>query len=170
VQGYQGGGESLLAFERNETDIYPTATLSTLRKPVDQGFIPFVQQGKVTAAGSFQRRSEFSDVLVLEELAKDLHASKIAWQAYVMRAGTDSAGRPFQAAAKTPACVVRMLRGSFARMSETTEFKTELKKISGEDAEILSGEEGQHILQQILVVSPTMQDYTNTLTKKYVNR
>ena len=32
--------EIQLAFERNETDIYPTATLPTLQKFIGQGFIP----------------------------------------------------------------------------------------------------------------------------------
>ena len=39
VQGYPGGGEIQLAFERNETDIYPTATLPTLHKFIGQDSI-----------------------------------------------------------------------------------------------------------------------------------
>jgi tripartite-type tricarboxylate transporter receptor subunit TctC len=170
VQGYPGGGEILLAFERNETDIYPTATLPTLRKLVGEGFAPFVQQGMLTGTGAFQRRSEFPDVPVFDDLAKDKRPTGTAWQAYTIWAGSDSAGRPFHAAPKTPAEIVRVLRDGFARMREAAEFKAELKRVSGEDAQILLGEEADQILRQLVVVSPAIQDFTNGLLKKYLGR
>jgi hypothetical protein len=170
VQGYPGGGEILLAFERNETDIYPTATLPTLRKLVAEGFSPFVQQGMLTAAGSFQRRSEFPEVPVFEDLAKEQRPSGIAWQAYTIWAGSDSIGRPLHAPPKTPADILRVLRDAFARMKEGAEFKAELKKVSGDDAQILLADEADPILRQLVVVSPAIQDFINGLMKKYLNR
>jgi hypothetical protein len=170
VQGYPGGGEILLAFERNETDIYPTATLPTLQKLVGQGFHPFLQQGMLTANGTFQRRSEFPDVPVFEDVAKEQRPSGVPWQAYVILAGSDSAGRPLQAAPKTPANLLRQLRDGFARMKEDGEFKVELKKVSGEDAQMLVAAEVDPLLRQLLVVSPSIQGYINGLMKKYLNR
>jgi tripartite-type tricarboxylate transporter receptor subunit TctC len=170
VQGYPGGGEILLAFERNETDIYPTATLPTLRKLVGEGFYPFVQQGMLGAGGSFQRRSEFPDVPVFEDVAKDQRPSGFAWQAYTIWAGSDSVGRPCHAPPKTPAEITRVLRDGFARMREGAEFKGEVKKVSGEDAQILLGDEADQLLRQLLVVSPAVQDFTNGLMKKYLGR
>jgi hypothetical protein len=170
VQGYPGGGEILLAFERNETDIYPTATLPTLRKLVGEGFYPFVQQGMLTAAGSFQRRSEFPDVPVFEDVAKGQRPTGVAWQAYTIWAGSDSVGRPFHAAPKTPPELLRVLRDGFARMREGAEFKAESKRVSGEDVQILLGDEADQLLRQLLVVSPPIQDYINGLMKKYLGR
>jgi hypothetical protein len=170
VQGYPGGGEILLAFERNETDIYPTATLPTLRKLVGEGFLPFIQQGMLTGGGSFQRRSEFPDVPVFEDVAKDKRPAGIAWQAYTIWAGSDSVGRPFHAPPKTPAEIVRLLRDGFARMREGAEFKAEAKRVSGEDAQILLGEEAEQLLRQLVIVSPAIQDFTNGLFKKYLGR
>ncbi|MBM2804355.1 MAG: hypothetical protein HW419_2248 [Deltaproteobacteria bacterium] len=170
VQGYPGGGEILLAFERNETDIYPTATLPTLQKLTGQGFSPFVQQGMLSANGSFQRRSEFPDVPVFEDLAKEQRPSGVPWQAYTLFAGTDSVGRPLHAAPKTPANLLRQLRDGFARMKDDAEFKAELKKVSGEDAQMLLAAEADPLLRQLLVVSPTIQGYINGLMKKYLNR
>jgi hypothetical protein len=115
VQGYPGGGEILLAFERNETDIYATATLPTLRKLVAQGFAPFVQQGMLIGSGSFQRRSEFPDVPVFDDVAKEQRPTGTAWQAYTVLAGSDSAGRPLYAAPKTPDEILHVLRDAFAR-------------------------------------------------------
>jgi hypothetical protein len=170
VQGYPGGGEIQLAFERNETDIYPTATLPTLRKFIAQGFYPFVQQGMLSESGSFQRRSEFPDVPVFEDVAKDQRPTGIAWQAYTIWAGSDSVGRPLHAAPKTPAELVRALRGGLARMREGVEFKAELKRVSGDDAQVLLGDEADQILRQILIVSPEIQNFINGLMKKYLGR
>jgi len=170
VQGYPGGGEIQLAFERNETDIYPTATLPTLLKFVAQGFTPFVQQGMLNANGSFQRRSEFPDVPVFEDLAKEQRPSGAPWQAYTIFAGTDSVGRPLHAPPKTSANVVRQLRDGLARMKDDPEFKVELKKVSGEDAQMLLAAEVDPLLRQLLVVSPSIQGYINGLMKKYLNR
>jgi hypothetical protein len=65
---------------------------------------------------------------------------------------------------------MRGLREAFARMREGADFKAELKKVSGEDAQILLADEADGILRQLLLVSPTIQDYTNGLLKKYLNR
>jgi hypothetical protein len=170
VQGYPGGGEILLAFERNETDIYPTATLPTLRKLIGEGFYPFIQQGMLTAEASFQRRSEFPDVPVFEDLAKERRPTGFAWQAYTIWAGSDSVGRPLHAAPRTPPEILRVLRDGFARMKEGAEFKAETRRVSGEDAQILSGDEADQLLRRILVVSPAVQDYINGLMKKYLGR
>jgi hypothetical protein len=170
VQGYPGGGEIMLAFERNETDIYSTATLPTLRKLVGEGFYPFVQQGMLSANGSFQRRSEFPEVPLFEDVAKEQRPTGFAWQAYTIWAGSDSVGRPLHAPPKTPAEIMRILRDGFARMREGAEFKAEVKKVSGEDAQILMAEEAEQLLKQLLVVSPAVQDFTNGLMKKYLGR
>jgi hypothetical protein len=79
-------------------------------------------------------------------------------------------GRPFHAPPKTPPEITRILRDGFARMREGAEFKAEVKKVSGEDAQILLGDEADQLLRQLLVVSPAVQDFTNGLMKKYLGR
>jgi hypothetical protein len=141
-----------------------------LRRLVADGFHPFIQQGMLTSAGSFQRRSEFPEVPVFEDVAKGRRPTGTAWQAFTIWAGSDSAGRPLYAAPKTPPDITRVLRAGFARMTEGAEFKAELKRISGEDAQMLPAEEADPVLRQLLVVSPAVQDFTNGLMKKYLNR
>ena len=96
--------------------------------------------------------------------------SGVPWQAYTIWAGSDSVGRPFHAAPKTSAEILRILREAFAQMREGAEFKAEAKRVSGEDVQILLGDEAEQLLKQILVVSPAIQDFTNGLMKKYLGR
>jgi hypothetical protein len=107
---------------------------------------------------------------VFEDIAKEQRPSGTAWQAYTIWAGSDSAGRPFHAAPRTPAEILRLLRDGFARMKEGAEFKAEVKRVSGEDAQILLADEADPILRQLVVVSPAIQDFTNGLFKKYLSR
>jgi hypothetical protein len=53
---------------------------------------------------------------------------------------------------------------------EGAEFKAEVKRVSGEDAQLLLADEAEQILKQILLVSPAIQDFTNGLMKKYLGR
>ncbi len=46
---------------------------------IGQGFTPFVQQGMLGANGLFQRRSEFPDVPVFEDVAKEQRPSGVPW-------------------------------------------------------------------------------------------
>jgi hypothetical protein len=55
-------------------------------------------------------------------------------------------------------------------MKEDPEFKAELKKVSGEDAQMLLATDVDPLLRQLLVVSPSTQSYINGLMKKYLNR
>jgi len=45
-----------------------------------------------------------------------------------------------------------------------------LKKVSGEDAQILLADEAETILHHLVVVSPAIQDFINGLMKEYLNR
>jgi len=170
VVGYRGGGEIHVAFERGETDIFSTATLPVLRKLVAAGFHPFVQQGSLTLSGSFQKRSEFPDVPTFEEILKERRPTAIVWQAYTSWAGTDSAGRPLYAAPKTPPDILGVLRQAFVRTKGDAEFKADLAKVAGEDAEALLAREAEPILHQLLAVSPEVRDFANGLIKKYLKR
>ena len=165
-----GGGEILLAFERNETDIYPTATLPTLAEAHRPGLHSVCAAGHVGRQRSLPKAQRVSRVPVFEDFAKEQRPSGVPWQAYTIFAGTDSVGRPLHAAPKTPANLLHQLRDGFTRMKDDAEFKLELKRVSGEDAQMLSAAETERLLRQLLVVSPSIQGYINGLMKKYLNR
>lgn len=170
VLGYPGGGEIRLAFQRGETDIFATATLPHLKELSAEGFKAFVQQGRLTPAGTFEGRPEFPDVPPFQDILGAKRPAGVAWQAYVSWAGSDSAGRPLYAAAKTRPEVLKVLQDAFAKMREDKVFKADLLKVAGENSDLILAKEGELLLRQILTVSPAVRDYANRLTKKYLNR
>ena len=170
VAGYPGGGESRLAFRRGEVDIFATAVLPNLTELVGEGFKPFVQQGRLTPAGSFERRPEFREVPTFDELLGQRRPMGAAWQAYTSWAGADSAGRPLHAAAKAAPGILAALREGFSRTKEDKSFQSEFLKVAGEDADVLLANEAEPILRQLLTVSPEVRDSANVLMKKYLKR
>ncbi|MGH7771100.1 MAG: Bug family tripartite tricarboxylate transporter substrate binding protein [Candidatus Binatia bacterium] len=170
IMGYPGSGDLRLALQREETDIFATAVLPTLRELMTAGFHPFVQQGSLTPSGSFQRRPEFSKVSTFEEILGPRRPTGAPWQAYISWAGVDSAGRPLYAPPRTPPEVVRVLREAFSQTRDDTEFKSDLKRVAGEDAELLLANEAEPILRQLLSVTPEVRDFANGLMKKYLKR
>ena len=170
ILGYRGGGELRLAFERGETDLYATANLITLRELIASGFKPFTQQGKLTASGSFQRRPEFKDVPTFDEMLGKRRPPGDAWGAYVTWAGSDAVGRPLFAPRKTPPLLVQQLRDGFAKLAGDKEFMEELRKVGGEDADLLLAKDAEPVLRQVLTVTPGVQEFVKTITKKHMQR
>lgn len=170
ILGYRGGGELRLAFQRGEADIYCSANIQALRELIAEGFQPFVQQGRLTSAGSFKRRPELPNVPTLEETLGKNRPTGVSWEAYVSWAGSDGAGRPLFAPPKTPVAIVRTLRESFSRLEEDKEFQKDLLRVAGDDAELLMANEAEPVLRQLLTVSPGVQDFVKNLTKKHLPR
>jgi hypothetical protein len=168
ILGYQGGGELRLAFERGETDLYATANLITLRELIGTGFRPFTQQGKLTGAGSFQRRPEFKDVSTFVELLGNRRPTGDPWAAYVTWAGSDAVGRPLFAPRNTPRPLVETLRDGFGKLEGDKEFTAELKKVGGDDADLLLAKDAEPILRQVLTVSPGVLEFVKSITKKHL--
>lgn len=170
VAGYPGGGESRLALLRGEVDIFATAALSNLKELVGEGFKPFVQQGRLTSAGSFKRRPEFPEVPTFDEMLGQRRPKGAAWQAYAIWAGVDSAGRPLHAAPRTPLEITTALREGFSRTKEDKSFQSELHKVAAEDAVVILANEAEPVLRQLLAVSPEVRDFANSLIKKYLKQ
>ena len=170
ILGYQGGGELRMAFERGEADLYATANLITLRELIGTGFRPLTQQGKLTGAGSFQRRPEFKDVPTFVELLGNRRPTGDAWAAYVTWAGSDAVGRPLFAPRNTPRPIVETLREAFGKLEGDKEFTAELKKVGGDDADLLLSTDAEPILRQVLTVSPGIQEFVKAITKKHLQR
>jgi len=170
ILGYRGGGEMRVAFERGETDLCATANLLTLRELVSSGFRPLTQQGKLTAKGTFVRRPEFPDVPTFDEMMGSRKPSGEPWTAYVTWAGSDGAGRPLFAPRKTPQPIVQTLRAAFDKLANDKQFMSDLRNVGGEDAEMISAAKIQPLVQQLLVISPGVRDFTKKITAKHLQR
>jgi tripartite-type tricarboxylate transporter receptor subunit TctC len=170
ILGYQGGGELRMAFERGEADLYATANLITLRELIGTGFRPLTQQGKLTGVGSFQRRPEFKDVPTFVEILGNRRPMGDAWAAYVTWAGSDAVGRPLFAPRNTARALVETLLDALGNLEGDKEFTAELKKVGGDDADLLLAKDAEPILRQVLTVSPGIQEFVKAITKKHLQR
>jgi tripartite-type tricarboxylate transporter receptor subunit TctC len=170
ILGYQGGGELRVAFERGETDLYATANLVTLRELIASGFRPLTQQGSLTSTGSFRRRPEFKDVPTFDEMLGKRRPTGDGWTAYVTWTGSEAVGRPLFAPRKTPSAMVQQLRDAFSKLEGDKEFMAELKKVGGDDAELLLAKDAEPVLRQVLTVTPGVQDFVKNITKKHLQR
>ncbi|HEX6769263.1 MAG TPA: hypothetical protein VF208_07915, partial [Candidatus Binatia bacterium] len=131
---------------------------------------PLTQQGKLTAKGIFLRRPEFPDVPTFDETMGSRKPGGEPWTAYVTWAGSDAAGRPLFAPRKTPQPIVQMLRASFDKLENDQQFMSDLRKVGGEDAELISAAKIQPLVQQLLVISPGVRDFTKKITAKHLQR
>jgi hypothetical protein len=170
VLGYPGGGEMRLAFQRGETDIYATSNSLALKELMAEGFQPFVQKGRLMPDGSFKKRVEFPKVPLFDELLGAKKPAGVPWQAYTILAGSDDAGRPLHVGQKTPPEIVRAYRESFRRLETDKEFKAELARIAGDDAELLDANEAEPVVRRLLKVDPATKEFTSGILKKYLNR
>ncbi len=163
-------GRRVSRLERSETDLYATANLVTLRELIGSGFRPLTQQGKLTAAGSFQRRPEFKDVPTFDELLGKRRPAGDAWAAYVTWERSDAVGRPLFAPRNTPRPLVQSLRDAFGKLEGDKDFVAELRKVGGDDADLLLAKDAEPVLRQVLTVSPGVQEFVKAITKKHLQR
>ena len=170
ILGYQGGGEFRMAFERGEADLYATANLVALRELIGGGFRSLTQQGKLTGTGTFQRRPEFKGSPYFRRDARQPPTYGDAWAAYVTWAGSDAVGRPLFAPRNTPRPLVQTLSEASASSESDKEFMAELKKVGGDDAELLLAKDAEPVLRQVLTVTPGVQEFVKTITKKHLQR
>jgi ABC-type phosphate/phosphonate transport system substrate-binding protein len=92
------------------------------------------------------------------------------WTAYVTWTGSEAVGRPLFAPRKTPSAMVQQLRDAFSKLEGDKEFMAELKKVGGDDAELLLAKDAEPVLRQVLTVTPGVQDFVKNITKKHLQR
>jgi hypothetical protein len=71
---------------------------------------------------------------------------------------------------KTPSAMVQQLRDAFGKLEGDKEFMAELRKVAGEDAELLLAKDAEPVLRQVLTVTPGVQEFIKSITKKHLQR
>ena len=71
---------------------------------------------------------------------------------------------------KTPPALVQQLRDAFARLEDDKEFLAELRKVGGDDADLLLAKDAEPVLRQVLTVTPGVQEFGKNITKKHLQR
>jgi hypothetical protein len=64
--------------------------------------------------------------------------------------------------AKRPPALGQQLRDAFARLEDDKEFLAELKKVGGDDADLLMAKDAEPVLRQVLTVTPGVQEFVKT--------
>jgi hypothetical protein len=91
-------------------------------------------------------------------------AAQVTW------AGSDAVGRPLFALRNTPRPLVQTLREVFGKLESDKEFMAELKKVGGDDADLLPAKDAEPVLRQVLKGTPGVHEFVKTITKKYLQR
>lgn len=71
---------------------------------------------------------------------------------------------------KTPSTLVQQLRDAFSKLEGDKEFMADLKKVGGDDADLLLFKNANPMLRQLLTVTPGVQEFVKNITKKYLQR
>ena len=71
---------------------------------------------------------------------------------------------------KTPSTLVQQLRDTFSKLEGDKEFMAELKKVGGDDVDLLLFKNAEPVLQQVLTVTPGVQEFVKNITKQYLQR
>jgi hypothetical protein len=66
--------------------------------------------------------------------------------------------------------MVQQLRDAFGKLEADKEFIAELRKVAGEDAELLLAKNAEPVLRQVLTVTPGVQEFVKGITKKHLQR
>jgi hypothetical protein len=107
-----------------------------------------------------------------------LHAQDLPYKGKTVRViagfpsgvGSDAVGRPLFAPRNTPRPTVQSLRDAFAKLEGDKDFMAELRKVGGDDADLLLAKDAEPVLRQVLTVSPGVQEFVKTITKKHLQR
>ena len=91
-------------------------------------------------------------------------AAQVTW------ARSDAVGRPLFALRNTPPPLVQTLREVFGKLESDNEFIAELKKVGGDDADLLPAKDAEPVLRQVLKGTPGVQEFVKTIAKKYLQR
>jgi hypothetical protein len=71
---------------------------------------------------------------------------------------------------KTSPALVQQLRDAFARLEDDKELWAELKKVGGDDADLLVAKDAEPVLRQVLTVTSGVQEFVKNITKKHLQR
>ena len=65
---------------------------------------------------------------------------------------------------------MQSLREAFGKLDRDKEFIAELKKVGGDDADLLLAKDAEPVLRQVLTVSRGVQEFVKIITKKHLQR
>jgi hypothetical protein len=66
--------------------------------------------------------------------------------------------------------MVQQLRDAFGKLEPDKDFMAELKKVGGDDADLLLVKDTEPVLRQVLTVTLGVKEFVKNITEKYMQR
>jgi len=161
IFGYAGTGELVLALRQGEIDMWGTANAKLIRGLVKDGVVDTM----VTVAS--KRRKDFPNVPTFEEMLGDKKPTGVSWQAYQVWAGPSNVDKFLVAPPGTPAKVMTLLRGAWAKMVQDPEFQSQATKFFGEAWITRDAAETKTLIKQVTTAPKEVKDFLRKIKTEY---
>jgi tripartite-type tricarboxylate transporter receptor subunit TctC len=149
IFGYEGGGDTSLAFERGELSVgaltsiaYKSGTGTDLEEAGKA--VPVFTAGSLTAEGELERDPLFPDVPSVREAHMELHGeepSGEAWDAFLtMALFVNSGGFSMTTHPDTPPEALEALRGAIPNIVDDPDFAEDAEAVLGENLPLVGDE------------------------------
>ena len=162
VVGYAGTGAMTMAFKGGETHAYVTYNSFLLNPMKESGDFVFAVQVGFPKGDSFVPRSDFPDVPVLSNVVKP-KLSGLALEAFEGWEAMVVAGKWYALPPKTPADIVKVYRDAHDKIVQDPEFDEATKKQYSDVYSTTNGDETEHMVHQLAVISDDVLDYIQAL-------
>jgi tripartite-type tricarboxylate transporter receptor subunit TctC len=161
IVGYSGSADMILALRQGELHMIATANATLINDLVKENVVDLVtQQGKT-------RRSDYPDVPTFLEVLGDKRPLGIPWQAYNVWAGPSDLDKFLVMPPKTPAKIVKMLRGAFEKMVKDPEAMAVTTRFYGPSWVVTGAKQTEDLVKEVTNVSEEVKDYLRKLRKKH---
>ncbi|MDZ4247578.1 MAG: hypothetical protein U1D67_10740 [Dehalococcoidia bacterium] len=166
LSGFAGTGETMMAVRRGELDLFLDGG-PNLKILMEEGVAePLAQVGRFKQ-GKFQRRTDWPDVPVFEELLGDRKPSGDPWTAFMAGILPQVVYKATLVAPGTPDNIVKTMRDAYAKADADPKFHDMLHKVFGEDYQVDVGEDTEKLINEALQVSPEIVGYVDSLLRKF---
>jgi tripartite-type tricarboxylate transporter receptor subunit TctC len=165
VLGYRGTNELMLALERGEIDMTPTANQFLIGKLLESGRFKILVQTGAQKNGRLVPRADFGDAPILASMLEGKIDDPLASKAFEYWGSIVAMDKWLALPPKSPAPLLEAYRDAYARMVRDPQFVDRGKLISDE-FEPLMHEDIEALIRTLGRMPPQAIDYITDLLRK----
>jgi tripartite-type tricarboxylate transporter receptor subunit TctC len=173
--GYAGTAKITAALLQGEATFYEWSLLNVLKggilfSPIQEGKVLTMWQSGLLNAQGKTVRDKRSDLPTFEEVYTKIAGtapSGVAWEAFkVCSPAARTLNRSVATTPGVPGGRLKVLRAAFESMKKDPKYKAEIKRVTGFEPVLFSGEEAEEILKGFVKsVTPDVLAYMKTIMK-----